>query len=165
MSHSEDYFRSPPRRRVGVLAVIRSGGGVLLVDKVYRQDRSPNSWGLVGGSVMEYELPLAAWRREVAGETGLDLHPGRLLAVDYVPATETGAEGYNLVYDGGTIASDTKIVLPEHELAGYGFIPPEALDLHLTAHSTRRTRAALEALATGTTADLVLGYPAAEYRP
>ncbi|MFF1420613.1 NUDIX domain-containing protein [Streptomyces sp. NPDC058280] len=164
MSHSDDYFRSPPPRRIGVLALLReeSSGGVLVVNKLYRRDRAPHSWGLVGGSVEAGELPRAAWQREVAGETGLHLRPGRLLAVDYVPATEAGAEGYNRVYDGGTIAPGTEIVLPD-ELAEYRFILPEALDLYLTAHGVRRTLAALEALATGTTADLVHGYPATEY--
>ncbi|MFD3909993.1 NUDIX domain-containing protein [Streptomyces sp. NPDC058603] len=165
MSHSEQYFQSPPPRRIGVLALIReeSSGAVLVVNKSYRQDRAPHSWGLVGGSAAANELPLAAWQREVAGETGLHLSPVRLLAEDYVPATSTYAEGYNRVYDGGTIAPDTQVVLPD-ELLEYRFILPEALDVHLTAHSARRTRAALEALAAGTTVDLVLGYPAAGYQ-
>ncbi|MFE4535813.1 NUDIX domain-containing protein [Streptomyces scopuliridis] len=166
MSHSGEYFQTPPRRRIGVLALIREpSGGVLVVNKSYRQDRAPLSWGLVGGSAEAGELPMVAWRREVARETGLYLSPGRLLVVDYVPATETGAEGFNYLYDGGgTIAPDTEIVLPD-ELLEYAFIAPEALDVHLTAHSARRTRAALAALAAGTTADLVLGHPAHEYRP
>ncbi|MGW6238384.1 NUDIX domain-containing protein [Streptomyces sp. NPDC055094] len=166
MSHSDEYFRNPPRRRIGVLALIReeSSDGVLVVNKLYRQDRAPLSWGLVGGSAKADERPMVAWRREVARETGLHLDPIRLLAVDYVPATETDAEGVNYLYDGGTIAPDTEIVLPD-ELLEYRFVLPEALDGHLTAHSARRMRAALAALAAGTTADLVLGHPAHEYRP
>ncbi|WP_326812437.1 NUDIX hydrolase [Streptomyces scopuliridis] len=160
MSHSDDYFRDPPPRRIGALALIRAQGGAddrtLLVDKAYRQNRAPHSWGLVGGSV-------EAWTREVAEETGLRLQPGRLLAVDYVPATKTSAEGYNYVYDGGVIRPDTAIVLPEQELLGYAFVSPRDLERHLTPHAVRRVLAALDALAKGTTADLVRGYPADEW--
>ncbi|RYJ28817.1 hypothetical protein CU044_2578 [Streptomyces sp. L-9-10] len=84
---------------------------------------------------------MVAWRREVVRGAGLHLNPVRLLAVDYVPATETTAEGFNYLYDGGTIAPDTEIVLPD-ELLEYRFVLPEALDVHLTAHSARRQRRA-----------------------
>lgn len=166
MSHSDDYFRSPPRRRIGLLALIRDlDGRVLVVDKRYQQDKAPQSCGLVGGSAEGDELPLTAWKREVAEETGLRLTPGRLLVNDYVPRNGTTAEGYNYVYDGGVLAPDTEIVLPPEELVGYALVPPAELESRMTAHGVRRTLAALEALVRGTVADLVYGFPAAEYEP
>ncbi|MCL7376992.1 NUDIX hydrolase [Streptomyces sp. 35G-GA-8] len=113
-----------------------------------------------GGAVGADELPRDAWRREVGEETGQDLRAGRLVALDYVPATQTSAEGDNRVYDGGLVTGETPIALLPDELSAYRFVPREQLHEYLTAHGVRRAHAVLDAVANGTTADLVCGRPA-----
>ncbi|MCL7376993.1 NUDIX hydrolase [Streptomyces sp. 35G-GA-8] len=51
MPHSDDYFRNPPPRRRGVLALIRDQDDrVLVVEKVYRKAQgSTRPWDLPGG--------------------------------------------------------------------------------------------------------------------
>ncbi|MFJ5307466.1 NUDIX domain-containing protein [Streptomyces sp. NPDC088350] len=149
--HKDTDFTNPPRRRTGALAIIRDeAGAVLMVQKGYRD----GAFGLPGGCANGDEAPHLACGREVREETGLIITPGRFLAVDYVPRNEeTGAtEGLNLVYDLGTVPSDTQIVLPEAtpgeqpELIGYRFVPLHQLGEVAGAHTERRIRAAVAVL-------------------
>ena len=149
--HKATDFTNPPRRRTGALAIIRDEtGAVLMVQKSYKD----GAFGLPGGCADGDEAPHSACAREVREETGLIITPGRLLAVDYVPRNEANGatEGLNLVYDLGTVPSDTKVVLPEAapgeqpELIGYRFVLLHQLGEVAGAHTERRIRAAVAAL-------------------
>ncbi|WP_446040114.1 NUDIX domain-containing protein [Streptomyces sp. SID1121] len=143
-----------------MLALVRNqDGSVLVVKKSYRvAEGRERPWGLVGGSVQKDEMLAQAWQREVKEETGLVIERGQLLVVDEVPAEGDYAKGLNHLYDGGTVAGTEIMLAPD--LVEYRFVPEHELDLYLTEHSARRTRAALAALPTGVPQLLVRGFPA-----
>ena len=62
-----------------------------------------------------------------------------------------------LVYDGGVILDPTAIRLPNDELASFRFVAVDELAGLLEERVVRRVRAALEALADGSTAELENG--------
>jgi len=102
----DQYIASLARKRVAATAFFRDEQGrVLIVNPVYKP-----AWDLPGGAVEADESPHAACRREVAEELGLDRSPGRVLAVDWVPARGIGPtnaalpDGLIIVFDGRTAA-------------------------------------------------------------
>ncbi|MFM9371898.1 NUDIX domain-containing protein [Streptomyces sp. Da 82-17] len=145
--HTSIHFTSPPRRRLGCLALIRNaGGGVLLVEKKYKKDQGdPYPWGLPGGCAEENEDPLAAARREVEEELGLAIELGEVLAVHHMPREGDSAEGINLVFHGGTAPAGAIIRLPE-ELSGYEFVAPSELARYAAPYTVSRIKAALAAI-------------------
>ncbi|WP_055527562.1 hypothetical protein [Streptomyces graminilatus] len=91
----------------------------------------------------------------MAEKTGLAyFRPGRLLLVDYVPRNEeTGVtEGYNLVFDGGTLLSTDAVTLPEPEdgkepdLTAYRWVQPHTLNTFTDPDQESRVRRALAVL-------------------
>ncbi|WP_116949479.1 NUDIX domain-containing protein [Jiangella endophytica] len=133
-----------------------AGGRVLIVEPTYK-----DHWELPGGLVEADESPLAAARREVREELGLDRPPGRLLVVDWVPPRPERPEGLTLLFDGGLLpeSATAAVVLPADELRGWAFCPvPEAARL-LSPLLSRRVAAALAARTTGTVAYLEDGRP------
>ncbi|MCT2589418.1 NUDIX hydrolase [Streptomyces sp. N2-109] len=151
---------TPPRRRIGALAVIREeSGAVLLVKPRYKK-----GWNLPGGGAHADEMPHVACAREVLEETGLEIDALHILALDYVPANprEGAAEGYNFVYDGGVLATGTPVTLQQKELSAYAWVPLDELPAHTEAQQERRIRASLAQVGTGETANLVQGHPVAD---
>ncbi|SNT27649.1 8-oxo-dGTP pyrophosphatase MutT, NUDIX family [Asanoa hainanensis] len=116
-----------------------SAGGVLLVRPTYE-----SGWEVPGGSVEADESPLAAARREVREELGVDFPVGRLLVVDWVEPSPPWDAGLMFVFSGGTLdaAAVARIVLPADELSSFAFVPLAALDDHLRPRLARRVRAA-----------------------
>ena len=146
------YVASLARKRMAAGALCRDRTGrVLLVDPVYR-----DTWDLPGGAVEAEESPQAACRREVAEELGLDRLVGRVVALDWVPSRPERPEGLIVVYDGGVLAANDidAIVVPEGELVGYAFVPPDQVPSKVTPLVARRIAACLDALAAGTVASL-----------
>jgi len=78
----EPTAASLARKWMAAGALIRdAASAVLLVDPVYKPQ-----WEVPGGAVDAGESPLAACRRELAEEIGLDRPVGRVLTVDWIPA-------------------------------------------------------------------------------
>ncbi|GIF66567.1 hypothetical protein Ais01nite_46020 [Asanoa ishikariensis] len=117
-----------------------SAGGVLLVRPTYK-----TGWEVPGGSVEADESPLAAARREVREELGVDFPVGRLLVVDWVAADGPWDAGLMFLFDGGTVspAAVASIVLPPDELSGFEFVALASLDGFLRPRLARRVREAL----------------------
>ncbi|QWQ40273.1 NUDIX hydrolase [Streptomyces sp. YPW6] len=108
--------------------------------------------GLPGGTIESEtgEGPRQGARREAAEEIGLDVAPGRLLAVDWVRGTgRPPIVAY--VYDGGVLSADrlAAIRLQEEELLSWRLVAPADLDDYLLGPLGGRVRAALGALASG----------------
>lgn len=151
------YIAGLPRILAGAAALFRDAGGrVLLVEPNYRE-----GWALPGGTIEsdDGETPRQGARRETAEEIGLDVEPGRLLAVDWVH----GAGRPPLVaylYDGGVLTeNDLKSIrLQEEELLSWQLVPREELTGYLPGALGHRVLAALDVLTEGSgTAELENG--------
>jgi 8-oxo-dGTP diphosphatase len=159
----DQYVASLARKRMAATAFFRDEEGrVLVVNPVYKP-----AWDLPGGAAEADESPHAACRREVAEELGLDRPPGRVLAVDWVPARTIGPDqtllpdGVIIVYDGGVLTSAEvkKIVLTDGELAGFEFVTAGEAAARVTPLVARRIAACLQACQAGTVAALENGSP------
>jgi 8-oxo-dGTP pyrophosphatase MutT (NUDIX family) len=165
--NEDDYWKTPPGRRIGALALFRTTqGAVLLVKPSY----TPN-WNLPGGGANGRETVIDACRREVWEEIGLKgVVTGELLVVDYIPFNpQTGvAEGYNYVFDGGFLDADVRITLPppgedgeEAEITAYQWVPADELAHYVTHGLYRRIAASLNVLRDPRAPRfLIRGYPA-----
>ncbi|QIB42698.1 NUDIX domain-containing protein [Streptomyces aureoverticillatus] len=144
------YIAGLPRVLAGAASVIRDRAGrVLLVQPNYRE-----GWALPGGTVEsdEGESPRQGARRETVEEIGLDVAPGGLLAVDWVPGTASRPPLVAFLYDGGVLADDRfeEIRLQEDELLAWRLATREELPEYLSAPLARRVLASLDALDAGT---------------
>ncbi|MGZ9934503.1 NUDIX hydrolase [Streptomyces sp. NC-S4] len=126
-----------------------SDGRILLVQPAYgRSDR----WNLPGGGIDSDlgEIPRAAARREVQEELGLDLAPGRLLAVNWSHKPGRPAR-IRFLYDGGVLDARTlaRIRLDRAELLQWRTVTPEELPGLVKPALRRQITACLTARATG----------------
>lgn len=151
------YIAGLPRVLAGAAALFRDAEGrVLLVEPNYRE-----GWALPGGTIEsdDGETPREGARRETAEEIGLDVTPGRLLAVDWVRGTgRPPLVAY--LYDGGVLSEeDLKAIrLQEEELLSWRLVPREDLSGFLLGATHGRVLAALDVLAEGSgTAELENG--------
>ncbi|MGW5675941.1 NUDIX domain-containing protein [Streptomyces sp. NPDC003860] len=153
------YIASLPRVLSGAATLLRDvEGKVLVVEPNYRE-----GWALPGGTVESDggETPREAARRETLEEIGLDVEPGRLLAVDWVRGP-LRPPVVAFVYDGGVLTSHqlAAIRLQEDELLSWRLVERGELGDYLLKSLGHRITAALEALDSGTgPADLVDGLP------
>jgi 8-oxo-dGTP diphosphatase len=123
-------------------------GRVLLVKPNYREH-----WSLPGGILEHGEPPHVGCRREVAEEVGLDIAPGRLLAVDWRPPEGVRPRAMvSFIFDGGVLPEHPQIRLQEEELDGYRFVGPGELADYLPAFLAARVSAALASRAAGASA-------------
>ncbi|MFD4866996.1 NUDIX domain-containing protein [Streptomyces sp. NPDC058412] len=125
-------------------------GRVLLVQPAYgRSDR----WNLPGGGIDSDlgETPRAAARREVHEELGLDLAPGRLLAVNWAHKPGRPAR-IRFLYDGGVLDTSVlaRIRLDPTELLQWRTVAPAELPGLVKPALRRQITACLTARATGT---------------
>lgn len=143
------YIAGLPKVLAGAACLFRDARGrVLLVEPNYRE-----GWTLPGGTIesADGETPRQGARRESAEEIGLDLEPGRLLAVDWTRGTaRPPIVAY--VYDGGVLDEEQlkAVRLQEEELLSWKLVEPAEIDRYLLGALRTRVRAALDALESGT---------------
>jgi 8-oxo-dGTP pyrophosphatase MutT (NUDIX family) len=127
-------------------------GRVLLVKPNYR-----DHWSLPGGVLEHGEPPHVACRREVSEEIGIEIDPGPLLVIDWVPPDEYRPKPIvAFVFDGGELRGGAPIALQESELDDYRFVPAADLAGYLPPFLDARVTAALHSRAAGAPAYLPL---------
>jgi 8-oxo-dGTP diphosphatase len=133
------YFRASwPMAAAAV--VLGEKDRVVLVQPVYYAGR----WLMPGGAAEPLESPRQACERELSEELGIGITPGRLLAVDWIPAHDQGFAELIYVFHGGRLTKQqtASIRLPEAELTEHRFLSlPDAV-VQLTPADGRRLTAA-----------------------
>ncbi|MFB7186675.1 NUDIX domain-containing protein [Streptomyces sp. NPDC056178] len=142
------YIAGLPRVLAAAATVFRDARGhVLLVEPNYRE-----GWALPGGTVESDtgESPRQAAHRETVEEIGLDLKPGRLLAIDWARGPERPPIAAYL-YDGGVLdeAALKAIRLQEEELLSWELVGRDDLGRYLRDGLAMRLREALDVLDSG----------------
>jgi 8-oxo-dGTP diphosphatase len=143
---SDAWYAGLPTLYAAASALITSEPGrVLLVKPNYR-----DLWSLPGGILEHGEPPHLGCAREVSEELGLDITPGPLLVVHWIPPDHERPRPFIFfVFDGGTISPDTPIKLQAEELDDYHFVPAEQLSSYLPPPVEARVSAALRAHESG----------------
>ena len=159
----------PPDVYYAGLPKIIAGAGVILHDEqqqillVHPTYRTDGTWEIPGGGLDAGEHPLQAAAREAREELGVDLDPGRLLAVDWVPPQADGRPPLvNFLFDGGPVTEDwarATLRLDPGELSEWRPADPAEQQRLMAPHMARRLAACAHALTTGTTAYLHHGHP------
>ncbi|MDT3398705.1 hypothetical protein RKE29_18975 [Streptomyces sp. B1866] len=155
---SADHEREPAGHRIRAAALIHSttprGLAVLLVEPY-----GPPGLRLPGGPVAPGTAPHLALAAGVFQQTGLHIPPPvRLLAVDVPGPGADVAADVVLLYDGGS-AYHTAPVTLGRDLRAYAWTAHGDLEGFAEPYEESRTRAALLAAETGTTAYLADGRP------
>jgi 8-oxo-dGTP diphosphatase len=149
ISSYEWYARLPTvYSSVGAL-ITDIDGRPLLVKPNYKPE-----WTVPGGVAEAGEPPHLACQREVAEEVGLQVTPGALLAVNFIPPW--GAQRKPIMYfmfDCGTAVAG-QIVLQDSELSAYRFCEGDSSELAVNRHVRACLIAGLAARRSGTTAYL-----------
>ncbi|GAA3059561.1 NUDIX hydrolase [Kitasatospora albolonga] len=144
----EEWLASLPRSYTGSGCLLTDPDGrVLIVKAGYREH-----WQFPGGTVDRGEDGARCAARELEEETGIVREAGPLLAVAWThPSEELDHPAVHFLFDLGTIAADTPVVLPEGELDDWRWAPvEEALEL-LGPSRSARLAGALAARADGRT--------------
>ncbi|GAA2979597.1 MULTISPECIES: NUDIX domain-containing protein [Streptomyces] len=142
------YIAGLPRILSAAATIFRDARGrILLVEPNYR-----DGWALPGGTIESDtgEGPRQGARRETAEEIGLDIEPGRLLAVDWARGPGRPPIAAYL-YDGGVLSEEQlgAIRLQEEELLSWRLVDRADLSGHLPGRLGARVAAALEVLDSG----------------
>jgi 8-oxo-dGTP diphosphatase len=130
-------------------------GRILLVKPNYR-----DHWSLPGGMLEHGEPPHEGCRREVEEEIGLQITPGPLLAIDWVPPDGIRPRPIvHFTFEGGELDDAVPLRLQESELDEYRFIDPGDLTGYLPPIMAARVAAALRSRAAGGAAYLPQAQP------
>jgi 8-oxo-dGTP pyrophosphatase MutT (NUDIX family) len=98
----EQYAAELPVKRTSAGALFYdSRGRVLLVDPWYKPD-----WEIPGGTGEDGEAPWDTAYREVQEELGWTRALGRMLVVDFIPASGEMRDGLAFIFDGGITNED-----------------------------------------------------------
>ncbi|MFE7244352.1 NUDIX domain-containing protein [Streptomyces sp. NPDC057580] len=147
-----------PHHIAGAGAIIHDAvDRILVVKPSYRND----TWEIPGGGLGAGEDPLHTARHEVKEELGIDLAPGRLLVVVWVPEQPDGRPPLvNHFFDGGLMSQDeaeNRLHPDRDELAQWRPATHAEWDTLLAPHMARRLRSGSRVLAEGSTVYLKHG--------
>jgi 8-oxo-dGTP diphosphatase len=142
----DTWFAQLPGVVVSAAALITDPAQrILLVKPNYR-----DHWSLPGGICEHGEPPHEGCAREVAEEIGLDRLFTTLLVVEWSqPYGEKARPIMNFVFDGGSLADGSGIVLQVEELDDFRFTAADEVAGYLAPFGVRRVKAALAARASG----------------
>lgn len=136
------YFASLPKVITSGAVILRDEDGRFVIEKPnYRPH-----WLLPGGGVDPGEDARQCAQREVKEELGLDVEVGRLLAVDWLPASpvRSAPMGVHFIFDAGVIPRaqlEAEIVPQASELDDWALIEEDRAELLSTWGAARARRA------------------------
>ena len=145
-----------PRKRLIAHVLIRDRSDrIVLCETTFKTD-----WELPGGIVEDGEAPRAGAVREIEEELGIQLEPGPLLAIDWMPPYLGWDDACELIFDGGvfTEADLDRLTLDTREIKRAELIRLADAEPLLTPLSFRRLTAIMAA-GPGTTLLLEDGSP------
>ncbi|WP_116203833.1 NUDIX domain-containing protein [Amycolatopsis circi] len=152
-----------PRKNAAAGVLARDEHGrVLFVRPTYKPFLE-----IPGGLVEDGESPLAACRREVREELGIDLPVGCLLVVDWLPAHGVWRDSLQFVFGGGVLSREQidAIRLPADELSRFEFLGLEVAQSQLRPSKARRIALAQQAFLDGETVYSEFGRRLDEHEP
>ncbi|WP_246412273.1 NUDIX domain-containing protein [Amycolatopsis dendrobii] len=138
-----------PRKNAAAGALVRDEHGrILFVCPTYKPFLE-----IPGGLVEDDESPLAACRREVREELGIDAPVGRLLVVDWLPTHGVWRDSLQFIFDGGVLSREQigAIRLAADEVSRFEFLGLEAARSRLRPSKARRVALAHQAFLDGET--------------
>ena len=150
------YFASLPKVITSGAVILRDEDGRFVIEKPNYRDH----WLLPGGGVDAGEDARACAQREVLEELGLEVEVGRLLSVDWAPASavRSAPMGAHFVFDAGVIQRaqlEAEIVPQASELDDWALIEESSAHL-LSPWGAARARRALAVLRGEAEADLIV---------
>lgn len=148
--------RLPRKTMAGGVLFHDGDGRILMVEPVYKP-----TWDIPGGVADDNESPLEACRREIREEMKLDIEPGPLLVVDWVPRQGVWSDGVMFIFDGGVLEPEQldAVSLQADELSSYKFVTLEEATERVRPSLARRLAAAVAARSVGLPAYLEFGRP------
>ena len=138
-----DFTTTLPTKRMAACALfLNAQQEWLIVKPTYRPD-----WLVPGGTIDANESPLAACKREVKEEIGLDVPISQPLCIAYQSPHGTRTESVQFVFWGGILIEDqiNAIQLPAEELSQYRFVNPDTASQLLPPKLSHRLKFALMA--------------------
>lgn len=142
-----EWLSTTPRAWMCTAAVVTAPDGRLLMVKA----AGATMWNFAGGMLDSHEAAPEGAARELREETGLDLAPGRLLAVSW-QHPEPGLDHpiVQFFHDFGTVDPDrVQLSCEDGEIEGWGWFLPAELDCATGATRAKLARVALGARKTG----------------
>ena len=132
-----------PKKRTIAQGVLRNPAGeVLLCELSYKRE-----WDLPGGVVDPGESPATCVEREVEEELGIQVHAGRLLAVNWLPPWRGWEDAMLYLFDLGvheTGELDPSLFL-RREIAGAHWRPVPDAGAHVAPYTARMLEVAHDA--------------------
>jgi 8-oxo-dGTP pyrophosphatase MutT (NUDIX family) len=136
-----------PRKNVASGALIRNQKNeILFVVPIYKP-----SLAIPGGLTEDDESPLAACRREVSEELGIEIAISKLLLIDWMPTQGVWKDSIQLIFDGGMLSSEQiEAIRPaEGEIGNFEFLTFQDAKTRLRPSMARRVETAISALSVG----------------
>ena len=130
-----------PRKRTIAQGILRNPAGEVLVCELsYKKE-----WDLPGGVVDPGESPATCVEREVDEELGIEVHAGRLLAVNWLPPWRGWDDALLYLFDLGTFEGELEPArFLRREIAGAHWVTPAAMGPHVAPYTARMVEQAVD---------------------
>lgn len=162
LTQAEDTFTAvmnsvtPRKRLIAHALVTDTVGRVALCETSFKRD-----WELPGGIVEPGESPRIGCEREIVEELGISLTLNRVLVIDWLPPHLGWEDATELVFSVAPVTPDVvATVRPDgEEILAIHWLTPQQAENRIAPFAVGRLRAAIKALADGSTRYLEGGNP------